>query len=84
VTTALLYENLECFQDEVAALYSIFPATHRPSPLRALPENPHAADVLSEGFPTLSLASVPNALGMIASAEALVEALPSEQGVSPL
>jgi len=67
----------------VPALFSIFPAAHRPSPLRALPENPHAADVLPERFPTLSLASVPNAFGMIASAEALVEALPSEQGVSP-
>ena len=79
----VLSANGECFQDVVPALLSIFPAERRPPPLRALPENPHAADILAAGFPTVPLASVPNALGMTACAEALVEVLPAEQGASP-
>jgi len=71
------------FDVVIHELESAFPAHRRPPPARCLPANPHPADVLEAGFPTVPPANVPNALALTAFEEALAVTLPARQEQSP-
>ena len=71
------------FEDVLPALAAAFPASVRPPPLRLMPDNPHPADILQAGFPTVPLAGLSRAFALTVCAEALSVALSAEQGKDP-
>jgi len=78
----MLAGDLEEFADVIPFLVNAFPANRRTPPLRAVRDDPHPADIIEAGFPTVPVARVPYALALTAAPEALALALPALQGPS--
>ena len=71
------------FDSVIPALEAAFPADRRPPPLRVCPADPHPADILNAGFPTVPAAGIPQSLALTAFEEALAVVLPARQEPSP-
>jgi len=76
--------SVPSFACVLRAVAAGFPVDGQLAPVRAVPKDCHAADVLAAGFPMVPLEAVPQALAVAAVAEALAVALPANEGVSPL
>ena len=79
----MLAGDLEEFADVIPFLVNAFPANRRTPPPCAVCDDPHPADIIEAGFPTVPVARVPYALALTAAPEALALALPALQGPSP-